>query len=95
MTTAKSSSRTAAGWRKRTAQDTSDKTDNMPERKEEAQETTKKSCSESEDSSSSESDEGEDTIPQQPTVPKKKITEAELNQMGAKILRAELMGDEV
>lgn len=31
----------------------------------------------------------------EPAVPKKRITEADLNNMGAKILRAELMGNEV
>jgi hypothetical protein len=33
--------------------------------------------------------------PAEPAVPRKKITETDLNSMGAKILRAELMGNEV
>ena len=89
----------SGGWRKKTETDISSKTivgkDVDKDKKlREVEKRTQDSSSESESSDNSD-EEAVETIQSEPAVPDKQITEADLNALGAKILRAELMGSEV
>ncbi|XP_038055483.1 CWF19-like protein 2 [Patiria miniata] len=80
----KSSSSTPA-WKKQTNTETSTESQN-PE---------KRSSSESSSSSGSESDSSSDSESERsPSPPPRILSEAEMNQLGAKIVKAELMGNE-
>ena len=88
-------SRPSGGWRKKpeTGPEKSSASEDVESKRREEVVKEKKEVSESESSSSSEAEEEEKQ--ERVNIPAKKITEADLNEIGAKIVKAEIMGNEV
>ena len=88
-------SRPSGGWRKKpeTGPEKSSASEDLESQRREEVVKERKEVSESESSSSSEAEEEEKQ--ERINIPVKKITEADLNEIGAKIVKAEIMGNEV
>lgn len=84
----------SGGWRKKTATETSTTASSSVVKGEEPKNKGQVLSSESEESENSE-EESVHLAQKEPTLPTKIITESDLNALGAKIMRAELMGNEV
>lgn len=90
----KPSSRPSGGWRKK--QETgNDKGSSPREKRDAGKESVGQEIKTESETDSSSSSEGEAEEKRTAVIPEKKITEKDLNDIGAKIVKAEIMGNEV